>query len=63
MGKLRCPICSYPVHVADFLDVGNTVDCVQCDSILKITSKEPLEAEVDSLVDDEKDPDGTDDEY
>lgn len=49
MKKVKCPICSHPVEIADFLEIGNTIDCMQCDSVLRIVKLDPPQLEVDSL--------------
>ena len=53
--KAKCPICSHPIEIAEFLEIGNTVDCVQCDSVLKLIELDPPGLDVDSLDDFEED--------
>ncbi|MBN2482619.1 MAG: hypothetical protein JXD21_00280 [Candidatus Omnitrophica bacterium] len=53
--KAKCPICSHPIEIAEFLEIGNTVDCMQCDSVLRLIELDPPALDVDSLDDFEED--------
>lgn len=62
MKKVKCPICSHPIEIADFLEVGNTLDCMQCDSVLRVLALDPPQLEVDSLDAYEEDSSGESEE-
>jgi alpha-aminoadipate/glutamate carrier protein LysW len=59
---MNCPACSAPVEPEDDLEVGEAVECDQCEAILVVTSVEPLEFEIEEDDIDEDDDEDLDEE-
>ena len=52
---MNCPACNAPVEAEEDLEVGESLECDQCEALLIVTSVEPLEVELDEDDNDEDD--------
>ena len=59
---MNCPNCNAPVEPEDDLEVGEAVECDQCEAILVVTSVEPLEFVLDDEDEEHEDIDDVDDD-
>jgi hypothetical protein len=58
---MNCPACNAPVEPEEDLEVGESLECDQCEALLIVTSVEPLEVELDEDDDDDDEDEDDDD--
>lgn len=52
---VKCPVCGGRVELEEYVEVGETVDCGECYSALKVVSLNPLRVEESLGINEDED--------
>ena len=59
---MNCPACNAPVEPEDDLEVGESLECDQCEALLVVVGIDPLVIDLDEDEDDDDDDDVLDED-